>query len=603
MRIPAVVLSNLASKAAEDKEYKFDRLYRNLFNPHFFLVAYDRIHAKTGNMTEGVDGRTVDGMSLNRINQLIEQLKDETYQPKPVRRTYIPKKNGKVRPLGIPSFDDKLVQEVVRAILESIYEPTFTDTSHGFRPERSCHTALAHLQRNFHGVKWFIEGDISSFFDNIDHHVLISILRKRIKDERFIRLIWKFLRAGYLEDWKYNKTYSGTPQGGIVSPILANIYLNELDKFMESLKEKFDKGKKRKANPEYQRLMSRRRFYRNELKKNKSPERTQEILAGLNDIQKLIAKMHSTDQFDTEYKRLQYVRYADDFIVGIIGNKEDAKIIKEHISDFLQDKLKLTLSEEKTLITHGNKMARFLGHDVTVSYQNKLTKDKHGTAKRTSNGDIRLYVPKEKWVNKLKELRVMKIESDGKWKPMARAELLNVDDLEILATYNAEIRGLYNFYKYANNVSVLNKFHHIMKYSMLKTLAGKYKKSVYKICKKYNINGEFGITYQTKEGQKTRFFYNEGFKKQTPSKINNNIEDDYFPITLKYMSTSSLIERLTASKCEWCKKEGPVEIHHVRKLKDLKGKKRWEKVMIARKRKTIPLCKECHDDLHAGRLD
>ena len=223
MRSPENVLESLKSKAC-NKSYKYERLYRNLYNPQFYLLAYQRIQAKPGNMTAGTDGKTIDGMGMARINALIEKMRDFSYQPNPARRTYIPKSNGKMRPLGIPSFDDKLIQEVVRLILESIYEPTFSDYSHGFRINKSCQTALKYVQKYFTGTKWFVEGDIKGCFDNVDHHVLIDILRKRIADEHFIGLLWKFLKAGYMEDWNYHNTYSGTPQGSIISPILANIY-------------------------------------------------------------------------------------------------------------------------------------------------------------------------------------------------------------------------------------------------------------------------------------------------------------------------------------------------------------------------------------------
>lgn len=220
MRSPQNVLESLSSKAC-NSNYRYQRLYRNLYNPEFYLIAYQKIQAKQGNMTAGTDGKTVDGIGMKRINALIARLKDFSYQPAPARRTYIPKANGKKRPLGIPSFDDKLVQEVVRMILESIYEPTFLNTSHGFRPKRSCHTALQYVQKNFTGVKWFVEGDIKGCFDHVDHHALVNILRRRIQDEHFIGLIWKFLKAGYMENWVYHNTYSGTPQGSIISPILS----------------------------------------------------------------------------------------------------------------------------------------------------------------------------------------------------------------------------------------------------------------------------------------------------------------------------------------------------------------------------------------------
>jgi group II intron reverse transcriptase/maturase len=210
MKSPENILNNLA-KHSNVADYKFERLYRILFNEQMFHVAYQHIYVKPGNMTPGTDGKTVDEMSLQRIESLIESLKNETYKPNPARRVYIPKKNGKKRPLGIPSFEDKLVQEVVRMILEAIYEGFFESTSHGFRPHKSCHTALNSIQKTFIGTKWMIEGDIKGFFDNINHNVLTGILGERIADERFLRLIRKFLNAGYIENWKYNNTYSGTP--------------------------------------------------------------------------------------------------------------------------------------------------------------------------------------------------------------------------------------------------------------------------------------------------------------------------------------------------------------------------------------------------------
>ena len=242
MRNPTDVLNSL-NKQSKNPSYKFKRLYRNLYNPEFYLLAYRNIYANEGSMTPGVDGETLDGMSSPRIERIINALKDHSYRPNPARRTYIAKKNSsKKRPLGIPSGDDKLVQEVVRMILESIYESTFSDQSHGFRPKRSCHTALEQLQRTFAGANWFVEGDIQACFDSFDHQVLINILRRRIDDEAFISLMWKFLKAGYMEQWQYHRTYCGTPQGSGISPILANIYLHELDMHMEEYKTAFVKG-------------------------------------------------------------------------------------------------------------------------------------------------------------------------------------------------------------------------------------------------------------------------------------------------------------------------------------------------------------------------
>ena len=252
MRSPEQVLKAL-NKHGKVSDYKFERLYRILFNEEMFHVAYQRIYAKPGNMTPGTDGKTINRMSLQRINKVIASLRDESYKPNPAKRIYIPKKNGKKRPLGIPSFEDKLVQEVVRMILEAVYEEVFANTSHGFRPNRSCHTALTHIQKTFTGTKWFVEGDIKGFFDNIDHNVLIATLRKRIADDRFLRLIRKLLNAGYIEDWKFHNTNKGTPQGGNISPILANIYLDNFESIWKntpyaSIREKKDTSPKNTSN-------------------------------------------------------------------------------------------------------------------------------------------------------------------------------------------------------------------------------------------------------------------------------------------------------------------------------------------------------------------
>jgi len=345
MRNPIDVLNSLRSKS-QNPAYQYERLYRNLYNSEFYLLAYQKIYANTGNMTAGTDGKTVDGMSMERIQTLIANMKDHSYQPNPARRTYIKKKNGKLRPLGIPSFDDKLVQEVVRMILESIYEPTFSNRSHGFRPNRSCHTALLQIQDNFSSVKWFIEGDITSFFDNIDHAVLVGILRKRIHDEYFLALIWKFLKAGYMEDWTFHCTYSGTPQGSIISPILSNIYLHEFDTYMERYMDKFRSEKKRAKYTPYWKLHEKIRW----LKKGKcKPEAwaamdddsKEKYLKNIRTMQAQRYSMPALDPMDTSYKRIQYVRYADDWLCGVIGSKEDAEKIKADIKEFLLAELKL----------------------------------------------------------------------------------------------------------------------------------------------------------------------------------------------------------------------------------------------------------------------
>ena len=601
MRSPERVLNSL-NEHSKDSSYKFERLYRLLFNEELFYVAYQKIASNGGSTTKGSDGRSIDGMSLARIETLIASLKDESYQPHPSRRVHIPKKNGKTRPLGIPAFEDKLVQEVVRMILEAIYEGHFETTSHGFRPKRSCHTALLHIQKTFNGAKWFIEGDIKGFFDNIDHDVLVGILRERISDDRFIRLIRKFLKAGYVEDWTFHNTYSGTPQGGIVSPILANIYLDKLDKYVKEYIQHFDKGTKRRPGKESNNLANERKRTVRKLKKVKDGTEKAALVARLKAIEQERAAFPNGDEMDESYRRLKYIRYADDFILGVIGSKEEAQRIKEDIKSFLSASLALELSEEKTLITHTGKSAKFLGYEITVTRDNHQRRDVRGCLRRTYGKRVRLNVSMATLRDKLLEYGVMEIKlRNGKevWKPKCRSGLIFNDDLEILDRYNRETVGFCNYYLIANNCVVLHNFRYIMEYSMYKTFAGKYRSTVRKINKKYRYNKLFTVKYEQKGAIKSRTFYKTSFKRRTTA---FNGSCDIEPYSIADVSRTNLTDRLKAEKCELCGATGKLIMHHVRNLKDLKGKESWERLMSARKRKTIALCPSCHRLRHLGKV-
>lgn len=601
MRSPERVLNSL-NEHSKDSSYKFERLYRILFNEELFYVAYQKIASNGGSTTKGSDGRSIDEMSLARIETLIASLKDESYQPHPSRRVHIPKKNGKTRPLGIPAFEDKLVQEVVRMILEAIYEGHFETTSHGFRPKRSCHTALLHIQKTFSGAKWFIEGDIKGFFDNIDHDVLVGILRERISDDRFIRLIRKFLKAGYVEDWTFHNTYSGMPQGGIVSPILANIYLDKLDKYVKEYIQHFDKGTKRRPGKESNDLANERKRTVRKLKKVKDGTEKAALVARLKAIEQERAAFPSGDEMDGSYRRLKYIRYADDFILGVIGSKEDALRIKEDIKSFLSESLALELSEEKTLITHTGKSAKFLGYEITVTRNNHQRRDVQGRLRRTYGKRVRLNVSMATLRDKLLEYGAMEIKlRNGKeiWKPKCRSGLIFNDDLEILDRYNRETVGFCNYYLIANNCVVLHNFRYIMEYSMYKTFAGKYRSTVRKINKKYRLNKLFTVKYEQKGVIKSRTFYKTSFKRRTTA---FNGSCDIEPYSIADVSRTNLTDRLKAEKCELCGATGKLIMHHVRNLKDLKGKESWKRLMSARKRKTIALCPSCHRLRHLGKV-
>lgn len=600
-----MVLSILREKSKEDNNYIFDRLYRNLFNTDFYIRAYDKIYVKEGNMTPGIDNTTIDGFNIKIVEEIIIKMKSENYYPKPVRRTYIPKKNGQLRPLGIPSFVDKLVQEVVRQILEAIFEPIFLDTSHGFRQNKSCHTALHQIKATCKGTNWIIEGDIKGFFDNIDHEVLINLLGRKISDGRFLELIRRFLKAGYFEFKQVHNSLSGTPQGGIISPILANIYLYELDKYMEELIKENLTNNIRRSNPIYQRL----NYSRCMANKKGDYDKAEELL-------RQMRKLHRLDQMDKGYIRVKYVRYADDFVVCIIGSKSLAEELREKIKSFLQNELKLELSLEKILITNLNdSRVKFLGYEIAKTRDNTvLTENSIGVKKRAANETIQLLIPGEVVKKKLEPFM-----RNGK--AVHHNARINLPILDLINEYNAEIRGLYNYYCLATDVSTkLGKFKFYHYYSLAKTIARKEKCSVKKVIDRYGIdvglkNGTgtrkiIGVKYQTKYGEKTMTYFNDSLKKVNQPKT--EVCDRLIPqIPMRHQ----LIDRINANRCELCRKESDnnrdFEVHHVRKLKDIKQKyaKRglsipnWVLAMSSLNRKTLVVCEKCHDDIHAGNVN
>lgn len=606
MRNPIEVLQNLTEKT-KNESYRFQRLYRNLYNPDFYWLAYKNIYANKGSMTAGADGKTIDGMSDGRIKGIIESLRDRSYRPKPAKRVYIAKKNSnKKRPLGIQSGNDKLVQEVVKMILESIYEPVFSNRSHGFRSRRSCQTALKQIQNTFTGTNWFVEGDIHACFDSFDHHVVIDLLRKRIDDEAFIQLIWKFLKAGYMEQWEYGRTYSGVPQGSGVSPVLCNIYLNELDKFMEQYAINYNTTAQRKRlSTAYRTSVNRTYRYRCEGKQiweKLTPEERKLRSIKLKELERVEKSITPTVPKDEQYKRIQYTRYADDFLIGVIGSKEDAEQIKQDVKAFLQEKLKLEMSDAKTKITHTGDRARFLGYDITVSRSQVVKRLANGKVQRCQTGVVKLLVPREKWVAKLLEYQAMKIKinENGKERFVAlhRGKLVNKSDIEILTTYNAEVRGLYNYYSIANDAFKIGRFGNVMKYSMYKTFACKYKTNVHEMKRRYCVNDLFTVSYETRSGTKTTTFYRDGYKRKEKATFFDNVNE--LPDFSKYMKTNTLKQRVERHTCELCGKDcRNLEIHQVKKLKDLKGNSDWVLLMRRRKRKTLVICPECHKMIHS----
>ncbi len=567
-----------------------DDMYRQLFNPNLYLRAYGRIYRNQGAMTPGMTPETVDGMSLPKIGRIIEALRYERYRWTPVRRVFIAKKQGtKKRPLGLPAWSDKLLQEVVRSLLEAYYEPQFSDHSHGFRPERGCHTALKEIHHAWHGTVWFIEGDIAGCFDNIDHMVLLSILREKIHDNRFLRLLQNLFSAGYLKDWKYHPTLSGCPQGAIVSPVLTNIYLDRLDRFVsETLLPEYTRGERRQPNPEYEKLNHRANY----LRRTKRPEEARVL-------KRRMQTLPSIDPNDPDYRRLRYVRYADDMLLGLAGPKAEAEEIKEKLRAFLQDTLKLELSQEKTLITHATtKAARFLGYEIVIHHCD-TKHDRLGRRQLNRNPGLRL--PAE-----VVETRCRHYMKHGK--PWHRSEMINDADAQIVAYYQAEYRGYVEYYGLAENLHWLDKLHWIMRRSLLMTLACKHKSSVRKVVRQYTATRETAhgprkcIQVTVPRPDKPPFvayFGGIALKRREEAPLKDLSTRRIPPPRVQ------LVERLLAQECEICGATDDLEVHHVRKLADVnpKGRKEkpaWMHLMAARRRKTLVVCRRCHEHIHRG---
>ena len=599
MKPTSEILERITKSSTEHKDGVFTRLYRYLLREDIYFAAYQKLYANRGAITKGIDNDTADHFSQAYVNALIQELRDGTYRAKPVRREFIAKKNGKMRPLGIPSFRDKLLQEAIRTILEAIYEPVFDNNSHGFRPYRSCHTALSQIKKDFTGIVWFIEGDITGCFDNIDHNVLIGILAKKIKDSKFLNLIRQFLKAGYVENWKYNKTYSGTPQGGICSPILANIYLNELDIKFREMKAKFDRPRSKNEwkTPEY-------REFDNEMKKisywiDHTTDR-EERGTLIEQYKALKKRLNTIPCHQQTNKKFTFVRYADDWLVGVCGTKAECEALKVEIADFLSNELHLELSEEKTHITHSSKDARFLGYNVSVRRCQKIKGFKMKSGKRrksrTLHLKVALKIPHSEKIERFLFAKKIIIQTpDGRFKPVHRAALLNMSDSEIVEHYNAEARGLLNYYNLAVDYHTLDYFCYLMEYSCLKTLACKHKSSVRKMIRQYKDGKTWSVPYETVKGTKRV----RPVKVADCKKNKANAATDIVFSRTRYAWKSTIRQRLNARICELCgtRTAELYEVHVVRNLSEL-GDLDWELAMKAKRRKTLVVCPACHNRIH-----
>jgi hypothetical protein len=476
----------------------------------------------------------------------------------------------------------------MRILLDAYYDPQFSDRSHGFRSGRGCHTALREVANTWTGTTWFIEGDIADCFGSLDHEIMLSTLAEKIHDNRFLRLVRNMLQAGYLEDWVWNATLSGAPQGGVLSPALSNIYLHRLDVFVETvLTQEYNRGVGRVKNPAYRKVQ-----------KALTQARERGDLIAAKSLSKELRSLPSKDLHDPRYRRLRYVRYCDDILLGFTGPKAEAEDIKRRLGQFLRDELRLELSQEKTLITHAKTgAARFLGYEITVQQDDQAITN----GQRNSNGTVRLRVPTS--VIKAKCAPYLR-----RGKPERRTRLMNMDDHTIVSIYGAEYRGVVQYYLMASDVYRLNRLNWVMETSMLKTLAGKHRSTVTKTAAKFKTKVEtpygprtcFEATVARGDGRKPLVARYGGIPLRWQKKA---VLQDRHPA--RAIGPKELVTRLLAGRCEICERTGHVQVHHIRKLADLEklgkpDKPTWAKIMAKRRRKSLVVCQHCHEDIHAG---
>jgi group II intron reverse transcriptase/maturase len=587
MQEAEVVLSVLRERGRQG--LPLTQLYRQMFNRDLYLLAYGNIYSNKGAMTPGASAETADGMSEDKIDQIVGEMRHERYRFSPARRVYIPKKNGKLRPLGLPSWSDKLVGEVVRLLLEAYYDPGFSDRSHGFRKGRGCHTALREIHNTWTGTTWFIEGDISDCFGSFDHEILLGILAEKIHDQRFLRLIRNMLKAGYLEEWEYRDTLSGVPQGGVVSPILSNIYLHKLDEFVErELIPRYTRGALRTASPAYRQADALLRRAR------RRGDRAQ-----ARHLARLTRTLPSTDPMDPGYRRLRYLRYADDHLLGFTGPRAEAEEIKARLAAFLRETLGLELNAAKTLITHARtQRARFLGYDITV--QHSSTKITNG--RRSANGKIALRVPPD-----VVKAQCARYRQHGK--PWHRTRLQNLDDYDIIRVYGAEYRGVVNYYLLAQDVWRLRTLRWHAETSMLKTLAAKHGSTVAKMASRFKAKvttaDGFRTCFEARRKRKGKPDLVARFGGIILRQDRRAVVTDPAPVTAR-VPRKELLARLRTRECELCQTGTTVAVHQVTGLKQLgkpgPGQPAWAVLMARMRRKTLIVCAPCHDWIHANPL-
>lgn len=610
-------LRTLWKLESADKAYGLIKIMAQI---DLWIAAYKKLSPNPGSMTPGGDGGTIDGTSMLTLEKLRDKVADSTYQFARTRRVNIPKPKGGVRSLGIPEFRDRLVQECIRSILESIYEPHFSQYSHGFRPGRSQHTCLRQIRRDFRGTVWYIEGDISKCFESISHQVIERLLRKKIKDSKFLKLIRTGLVSRILlPSGKVEWSLAGTPQGGICSPLFSNIVLDQLDKFMVRLQRIINRGSQKKVNPEYSRLKGLIEKY-----KKKGADRKE-----IRRVRKLRNRIPYSDPLSPGYLRVHYTRYADDFLIGIDGSKALAERIRRLVSRFLQHSLQLELNKEKTVITKSNGKVQFLGYLINHGPKRTFTYIRSwGGHKRSvkinRGGNIRLLVDTRKVVQKLAN----KGFCDKRGEALPNFRYLADTQSFTIGRAASLVRGIDNYYCLANNRrKSTSRFSYIVRHSIAKMFAAKYrvhsKTSIFKRAGKdlskplQSVQSVGSTDIQRMREAKAAGGKLSGFISGIPfSKYHEIGKPDLKPLNklwapkpgtkekvlpdpLRILNWNSIRGRnILEGVCAKCGERDNVEMHHVRKLADLRGRNFAESMMIAAQRKQIPLCRSCHLEAH-----
>lgn len=593
-------LDKLIKECGNNPKYIFKNIRKIISDPEFLIYAYGLIKSKPGNMTPGNDKETLDGISITYFNNLAREIGSGSFKFKPARRIDIPKAKGGTRPLSIASPRDKIVQSAMKIILEAVFESTFSIYSHGFRPGKSTHTAIYQLRGLFMEVNWFLEADISKCFDTLPQDLIINEIKNRIDDQVFIDLVYKCFNAGFI-DAKFSNSFKipdvGSPQGSIISPILCNILLNRLDVWLTEYSLKFNKGNRRKANPIYTKLV-----------RNLGNKQPHEIRS----IRKFIHQngVRASLGDEPDFKRMRFVRYADDFILGIIGSYQDCIDIKNDLGSFLKDKLGLELSLAKTLITNSTKdKAHFLGFDIAITpYQKRQL-----VRSQRSDGSIRLsaQTSRPQILAPIKKI-VAKLQTKGyckngfKGNPTRVGRLIHLSLPMIISNYLSIGRGLLNYYACTDNFTVLKaRITYILKYSCALTFASKLKLyTLKKVFSKYGYN--LKIHEMVNNKNKVVAEFKDEYLRDIKPGFNKKI-NDYNPLSIidlaaiSYPRTKALFE----GKCSVCNSDNSeqLEVHHLKHLKKSNTNKvdYMTNLMIRMNRKQILLCKSCHNKIHQGK--